>query len=152
MKRGHECIDCEKERRENSRRIWRTKNGLKIKQYDRERSLKNKERNKELYHKSRQRDIKGWMIRSIKARAKRLNIPFAITKDDIQIPKICPVLGIELKLGVGGVKPWSPSVDRIIPSLGYIKGNISVISWRANELKHNASIEELEKVLIYMRR
>lgn len=45
-----------------------------------------------------------------------------------------------------------PSVDRIIPELGYTKGNVRVISNRANLLKNNASIEEIELVLEDLRR
>ena len=41
----------------------------------------------------------------------------------------------------------SPSLDRIIPSLGYVKGNIRVISFRANTLKNNATLSELELIL-----
>jgi len=44
-----------------------------------------------------------------------------------------------------------PSVDRIDPTKGYIKGNVEVISWRANHLKNNATVEELEAIVNYMK-
>ena len=40
-----------------------------------------------------------------------------------------------------------PSLDRIDGAKGYVKGNVRVISHRANMLKNDATIEELELVL-----
>ena len=40
----------------------------------------------------------------------------------------------------------SPSLDKVIPSLGYVKGNIWVISYRANTIKNNCTFEEIEKL------
>ena len=42
----------------------------------------------------------------------------------------------------------SPSLDRIFPESGYTKGNVRVISWRANWIKNNSTIEEIEKLYI----
>jgi hypothetical protein len=151
QKRGHICIVCEKHRRETYSRIYNLKNGIKIKQYDQERYIKDKEKQHDRYLRSRRENILAWMIRSIKARAKRLKIPFNLIESDLHIPEKCPVLGITLKRGIGKQCDASPSVDRIVPSLGYIKNNIRIISWRANALKHNASVEELEQVLKYLK-
>lgn len=87
------------------------------------------------------------MLESSKGRAKKKNLEHTITIDDIQIPEICPVLGIPLKIGVGLPTDNSPSLDRIDNSKGYTKENIIVVSHRANTLKRNATIEELEKVV-----
>ena len=46
----------------------------------------------------------------------------------------------------------SPSVDRIRGELGYVRGNICVISWRANKLKADATAEELEAIAAYIRK
>ncbi len=89
------------------------------------------------------------MFNAAKARAKRRGLDFNITIDDIFIPKYCPVLGIELKMGIGYAKEYSPSLDRIDPSKGYIKGNIVVVSYKVNTIKSNATINELEQVLTY---
>jgi len=59
------------------------------------------------------------------------------------------VLGIPLKFGG---KDYAPSMDKIIPALGYVKGNIQIISMRANRIKSNATTEELRLVADYMQR
>lgn len=63
------------------------------------------------------------------------------------------MLGIKLeRKGAGAAKENSPSIDRIDPAKGYIKGNIAVISWRANMLKNNMSVEEARLLLAYLER
>lgn len=77
---------------------------------------------------------------------------FTITEQDLELPERCPVLGIPLTIGEGGkANPNSASVDRIDNAKGYIPGNVEVISLRANQLKRDATIEELEAVLAYMK-
>lgn len=103
---------------------------------------------------ARYRSPGGWERRQllqIRYRAKRDGIPFDLTVEDLRIPTYCPVLGILLRPGDGMVRDHSPSVDRIDPSLGYVRGNVAVISWRANSLKKNASTAEVERLLSWMR-
>lgn len=87
-----------------------------------------------------------------RARAKSKGIECSITLDDIKIPSHCPVLGIEL-ISTRGVitSPGSPTIDRVDNSLGYIPGNVAVISHRANTLKTNITLEVMEKIADYMR-
>ena len=92
------------------------------------------------------------LLRHARDRAKRKNIPFDITAEDVIIPETCPVLGIELQIGEKVACYNSPTLDRIKPELGYVKGNIQVLSFRANMLKSNATIEELEKVLEHLKK
>jgi hypothetical protein len=80
-------------------------------------------------------------------RAKELQIPFDIMYKDIHIPDCCPVLGFKL---TSDNRETNPSLDRIVPKLGYVVGNVQVISMRANRLKSDASIEELQKLISYM--
>ena len=85
------------------------------------------------------------MLTRAKSRAKQNNIPFNLTLEDITIPDTCPLLGIPLEIQPKkGYHPNSPSLDRIIPEKGYIKGNVWIISNRANTLKNDASLQELE--------
>lgn len=87
--------------------------------------------------------------------AKKQGIPFTISIDDVVVPEFCPVLGIKIEPGRQGkgkgIEDNSPSLDKFIPELGYVPGNIAVISWRANRLKHNATTNELEKVVNWMK-
>ena len=84
-------------------------------------------------------------------RAKRKNLPFTLKPEDIVVPEFCPVLGIRLAPGNAGWAPGSPSLDRIKPLAGYVKENIRVISWRANNLKSNGTAEEFERIAAYIR-
>ena len=83
-----------------------------------------------------------------KERASKSSIPFDIELSDIIIPDSCPVLGIAIdkRLGRGRRQPDSPSLDKFIPDKGYVKGNIQVISWRANWLKNNGTVDEWIKI------
>jgi len=82
---------------------------------------------------------------SAKRRAKRFGLPFDITPEDIVIPTHCPVLGIRLRAS-DQQTPASPSLDRIRNSRGYTRGNIIVVSWRANNLKRDAELSELARL------
>ena len=93
-----------------------------------------------------------YLLKKAQVRAKNKNIPIDITVDDIIIPECCPILGIKLFSGINIACDNSPTIDRIKPELGYVKGNIQVLSYRANMLKSNATIEELEKVLEHLKK
>jgi hypothetical protein len=88
---------------------------------------------------------------SARQRARRDGVAFEIAIEDIIVPPCCPVLGIALQRSVGCIADNSPSLDRIDPKRGYVLGNIAVISVRANRIKNDASPEELERVLAWMR-
>lgn len=87
------------------------------------------------------------MFYDAKKRAFASLLPFNITPNDIAIPDVCPVLGIPLD---GSTRDNKPSLDKVVPALGYVNGNIRVISFRANRIKSDASPEELRKILSYV--
>lgn len=93
------------------------------------------------------------LLSSAKRRAKDRGLEITIDVSDIVIPDVCPILGITIITGSnnGKQKDSSPSLDRIDNTKGYIKGNVWVISWRANKIKSNSSLEELEKMVIALR-
>ena len=77
------------------------------------------------------------------------NIDFDLSVDDIEFPSHCPVLGIELNYFSEIISNNSPSLDRFDPNGGYVKGNVILISMRANRLKMNANPEELMAIAKY---
>ena len=84
------------------------------------------------------------LYRSARASARRRGIEFLISPADVVIPSICPVLAIPIIPGSGKLNDNSPSIDRIDGSKGYVPGNIWVISWRANRIKSDSTLEELK--------
>lgn len=83
------------------------------------------------------------LLRSAKDRARKLDLPFSISLADIQIPERCPLLDVPIVRGKGKPCAQSPSLDRIDPALGYVPGNVWVISYRANAIKQDATPAEL---------
>ncbi len=93
-------------------------------------------------------------LNSARTRARNHGIPFALTASDLPpVPDRCPVLGIPLVLwgNTHKSRDSSPSLDRIIPELGYVPGNVAWISTRANILKRDASADELLAVAKYVK-
>ena len=91
------------------------------------------------------------IVTSARRRCLKSGVPFNLSYSDIEIPSHCPVLGIPLfpSFGTRGPRDNSPSLDRIKNDLGYRKGNVEIISFRANRIKHNATPKELKKVAKY---
>jgi hypothetical protein len=97
----------------------------------------NKEQAKETAYRWVRNNPEKRMLARAKYRAKQKGLEFNIDISDINIPEVCPVMGIPLvvKSGVPGPAKNSPSLDRIDNSKGYIKGNVRVISAAANTQK-----------------
>lgn len=83
-----------------------------------------------------------FLLDAAKHRSKTNNLEFNITKDDLSIPNNCPILGIPIFCGKGKMCDNSPTIDRINSKKGYIKGNVQIISNRANMIKNNGTSEE----------
>lgn len=88
------------------------------------------------------------MLHRACANAKEAGREITIVESDITVPEYCPVLGIKLdRHATRKTRDCAPSIDRIDNTKGYIPGNIVVVSLRANRIKNDSTIEELEKVL-----
>lgn len=93
------------------------------------------------------------MYLGAKRRARKHGVLFELEPDDIVIPEFCPVFPhIRLRHHSGSPGADSPSLDRLLPGLGYTKQNIRVISNKANTIKSSASVEELRQVADWLER
>ena len=95
----------------------------------------------------------GRFFQQSKSRAQNKNVPFTVTLKYLRDTAVdyCPVFGHKFvwgrsHLGKGKTTGDSPSLDRIIPELGYVPGNVVFISHNANRIKNNATEKELYAV------
>jgi hypothetical protein len=85
-------------------------------------------------------------LRHAKIRADEAGLPFDIDRDYLDSIKVtyCPALGLVLKYTENSrIQDDSATIDRIIPELGYVKGNVQILSYKANRMKSNATSDEL---------
>lgn len=112
--------------------------------------------NKIVDHSSDHFSINNLLLISAKARARRKGINFNLNFADIDVPEYCPILGIKLDKTWGGVEQTNKqrankcSLDRIDSKKGYIKGNVIVISYRANMIKGDGSADEHRAIAKYI--
>lgn len=129
-----------KEKIKARNKAWREKNPEKMADFQRQ----YKRGDNPTYLAYAERHFQKGLWTSAKHNAKKANLPFNLDVEDIVIPAVCPYLGIALtKLYGHGHLDTNASVDKIVPELGYVKGNIKIISRKANRMKNNASLEEL---------
>lgn len=161
---SHVCKNC---RNENEREKYKENPGIK------ERMLKNgkkwrennpektKEITKKFYQNNKEREKlrtatfkiehpKEYLLIRAKSNAKRQCYEFNITLEDIIIPEFCPILGIELYFIPGKRTEHSPSLDRVDNNKGYIKGNVRVISNKANCMKRDLTRDMALKIIDYI--
>lgn len=142
-------------RKKHAEEIKARKQAYKAKHAENERKRKHKDIEKTRAD-DRARKTTGrvkYLLNHARMRAKKLGLEFTITEADMSpIGTHCPVLGIEYnQAACHATKDFSPSLDRIDNSKGYIPGNIQIISWRANRLKSNGTLQEFEKIVAHLR-
>ena len=133
----------------NKKYLSKEENRLKNKEYKAKWFQQNKVRKKQEQEKE-SKDPKEHIriaIRRRKSQTKNKNYDFNIELEDLEIPTHCPILGLELTFGKGiKVRETSATLDRIDSSKGYVKGNVQIISYRANRIKNDATLDELIKL------
>lgn len=89
------------------------------------------------------------LVQWAKQRAKRTGVEFDLTHDDVTVPDLCPVFGTPLVPGDGDN---APTLDRIRNTEGYVRGNVVVVSMRANRMKSDSSVAELRALADFYER
>lgn len=139
-----------------------SKEGIKNTKIWRENVTKNrlekleKKYGKQFFEADKRRDVIYQIVRS-KFRSKKYNaitagVEWDIDFGELDFPVCCPVLGIELDYWADTVQENSISFDRIDNSKGYVKGNVIIMSWRANRIKNNGTAEEHKKIYEFMQK
>jgi hypothetical protein len=92
-------------------------------------------------------------LSSSRSRSKKQNLPFdldiAYLLEIFPKDNKCPIFGIDLVWGSESGYANSPSLDKIYPSLGYVKGNVVWVSMYANRLKSDHSLDTLRTLLAF---
>lgn len=91
------------------------------------------------------------LMREARRRAKERGVEFNLLPEDVPWNDNCPIMECPLERNKGHVQNNSPTLDRIHSDRGYVKGNVRVICWRANNLKGNLTTEQAENLLLYMK-
>lgn len=123
-------------------------------------------RSKAREHRRRRRD--PWAVRAQRMRAGMLErsrgcgVPFDAAYFSTALLKVwlgnnrnCSCCHVEMVVAPAASateRDRTPSVDRIVPVIGYIRGNVAIICWRCNNLKRDATADELQLVVNWMRR
>ena len=94
------------------------------------------------------------MVNSARANSKVRGHSFPVTVDPKDIQAIleigvCEVSGLpfDLRRGLGRRSPFSPSLDRIDPKKGYVKGNVQVVVWCYNAARGDWGDEVLNTLV-----
>jgi len=109
------------------------------------------------YHRSVRDSVESWIkgaYHRARRRCHKSGRAFDITADDIRevypSDDRCPVFGVPFVRGEHS--PRNASLDCIDPKMGYVVGNIAVISRLANAMKQDASLADVEALAAWLRR
>ncbi len=132
-----ECKSCTNKRTKE----WAANNRERRREIVRKSDQKYKNRRVESTVRHQENHPDRYLCQTAKSRAGKCGIPFDLVPTDITIPDRCPVFGTEFKRNT----EHAMSLDRIDNSQGYVKGNVQVLSRRANAMKRDATNEELKQ-------
>lgn len=139
-----------KEKRKAERKEYYRKNREVILEKLREKRKEDPDIEREKTKKNRNKSPRNnisYLLSAKKAKCKRNGIEFNIRVDDLYFPTHCPLLGLRLDYETcSHYNPNRASLDRIDPQKGYTQDNVWVVCLRANMIKSDASMEELQMI------
>ena len=88
-----------------------------------------------------------------KSRAQHLKVPFDLTPDYLETlwTGKCAATGVDIKWDTDKDDEFAAELDRMVPAKGYTQGNVAFLSRRANRLKNNTTVDELEQICSWMK-
>jgi hypothetical protein len=97
-----------------------------------------------------------WAVANAKRRARLKSVPFNLSVEFLAsiLTSHCPVTGRRMRIYAGlgqGPRDDSPSLDCVVRERGYVPGNVVWVSSRANRIKSDASLAELEALVAYVK-
>ena len=132
-------------------REWNSRNPEKVKSAKQQWQKANPEKANLINQQWRKKNPARWILTRARGNAKRKNLKFNLTIEDISpLPEKCPVLGIKLRQAQTPQDPNGWSIDRVNNKKGYVKGNIAIISLRANKLKSDGSLKEFKALINWL--
>lgn len=139
-----------KEKIKARRKEWLKANPDKRKEYN-EKSKRWREENRQQFKDCQTKWMEEnpyyYVLNNARKRAKEQKVPYSLSMDwlrSVEIPDVCPYLGIPIIKGENKASKNSPSLDKIKPHLGYVPGNVEFISMEANRMKGDFTLEQIE--------
>lgn len=126
---------------------WAQNNPHKVKAYKNKWRDENRGSERKKQDKYRKDNPAKYMLARARRRAGARGLDFNIGLEDVIVPQVCPLLGIPIN-SYAEHQDYSPSLDRIDSSRGYVKGNVHVVSFRANRVKSNVCGDELLTIAV----
>lgn len=143
------CKDCAKIKR----KIYYEKNKHELlnRQRIKRKTKEYKEKNNIRMKEYRKNNPVKQLIMWAKSKCKKRKIPFNLGDNDLVFTGKCAIFGTELVIS-GDNLDNSPTLDRINPSLGYVRGNVQIVSHLANRIKSSATLDQLEQIVMYVKK
>lgn len=125
------CVECTRQSARKSHRKYRERYAAATKQW-------------------RHNNPKKSLIYYAKLRARKRNLEFDLSTEDIKIPKTCPCCGVKIQFNIGKHQPNSVTLDRVDNAKGYTKNNVVVLCRKCNRQKSDATISELINLINFL--